>query len=712
MSTDKMIEDAMRIGERNKITIELIKNWCRHVEVVITGGVGMVEETTGLPIGMRGIRCKHARAPSFSGMQMDRIALDFYDRNCEGCTYRESVALPNLTELLRARDEERRTQDEASKLATARSMGALQRRQESRRPLAEAHDHAKRSLAKLIDAFDRDPSSKNADILVEATRALSAGVDEEVERALFDLAEAGPPRAEVALQLLEPTTKDKQRLCKVALVLVGISSVANRIVERDLEQSLATAAAETIPRLIRHAAPTRFPGLAHDHGDVGPLAAVLKVNPAAVETELRRSLRADDKETRRAAAVALHDLVLGGSIDLGVKLIDDLLASFERPDDGYDDGPAARRAAATLATIFQVKPDETEARIERAVPVPHGGQATLLGIIETYSNVSQAGGDACLPLRRRATEWLAAQLARLPADTEVLDRLCYFWAHECPHDPTILADVLDTMIGTAALAQQELETPTISQIVEPQPDFLKALDAQARQRGLQNTTDAALRAVRVVATEHPDAVTRQRGFESILAALGAVNEKQDRWQATLTRLLGDVLGEAARAPQVLPRVYHSMTNGSVRVRAAAVEAYRRIVKTLGVQGVPMLLHQLVVATLQDPYLMVHQEALEAVEDGALPESLLGEVRPIALASFRSLAGERDSLAALAANVVLLTSTRNGLALSGKLADAILGDQLEAETLRSNSSVAAVGPHAQSCTWLPRRGTSGVPGSRG
>jgi len=40
---DDSIQKAIRIGERNKEIIELAQNWCGHLEVRQSGGVGLVE---------------------------------------------------------------------------------------------------------------------------------------------------------------------------------------------------------------------------------------------------------------------------------------------------------------------------------------------------------------------------------------------------------------------------------------------------------------------------------------------------------------------------------------------------------------------------------------------------------------------------------------------------------------------------------------------
>jgi hypothetical protein len=129
VSIDRTIEEAVTIGQANKRTMELVQNWCAHARVEPRGGIGMVEQSTGLPIGMRAMTCPYAKAAGFAAMDLAAVALDFYDRNCVGCTDRRPVRMPNLSELVAERDKEREQHeaaverfrlDQASKLVERR----------------------------------------------------------------------------------------------------------------------------------------------------------------------------------------------------------------------------------------------------------------------------------------------------------------------------------------------------------------------------------------------------------------------------------------------------------------------------------------------------------------------------------------------------------------------------------------------------------------
>ena len=58
------------------------------------GGVGLVEEQTGLPIGSQAVRCQHAEERGFAGANFEPVAVSFFRENCTACPHHKSVAGP------------------------------------------------------------------------------------------------------------------------------------------------------------------------------------------------------------------------------------------------------------------------------------------------------------------------------------------------------------------------------------------------------------------------------------------------------------------------------------------------------------------------------------------------------------------------------------------------------------------------------------------
>lgn len=88
---DHMQEQAVELGERNAEAIELVRRHCANAQVEHhpMGGIGLIEQMTGLPIGMKTVTCEYAaKPPDFAGAEFLPVALSFYKNNCVGCPHR------------------------------------------------------------------------------------------------------------------------------------------------------------------------------------------------------------------------------------------------------------------------------------------------------------------------------------------------------------------------------------------------------------------------------------------------------------------------------------------------------------------------------------------------------------------------------------------------------------------------------------------------
>ena len=92
MAIDPDIEATVALGKQNAQTMILVRNWCAHVRVKKFGGTGLIEATTGYPIGHHGLECDFAPRGSSACWDLRDSALDFYDRNCSKCKQRQAVS--------------------------------------------------------------------------------------------------------------------------------------------------------------------------------------------------------------------------------------------------------------------------------------------------------------------------------------------------------------------------------------------------------------------------------------------------------------------------------------------------------------------------------------------------------------------------------------------------------------------------------------------
>lgn len=77
MRKDDRIEGYVAAGKRNAEAMDLMRNWCAHARTRRLGGVGMIEEMSGFPIGHFSMECDHAPEGGMSAYYFGDAALVF-----------------------------------------------------------------------------------------------------------------------------------------------------------------------------------------------------------------------------------------------------------------------------------------------------------------------------------------------------------------------------------------------------------------------------------------------------------------------------------------------------------------------------------------------------------------------------------------------------------------------------------------------------------
>ena len=151
---DREFKKAIEAGERTRATMELVRNWCSHARIEKFGGTGMIEEMTGLPIGNHGLKCDHTTAEGMYTWDLRESALDFYDRNCVDCKKRKPVGVPNLSSLVKERDDLRAVDARKASAAEANRVEERAIRQLARSHLRQGIGALSNTIIDHIDEFD------------------------------------------------------------------------------------------------------------------------------------------------------------------------------------------------------------------------------------------------------------------------------------------------------------------------------------------------------------------------------------------------------------------------------------------------------------------------------------------------------------------------------------------------------------------------------
>jgi len=160
-STKRAWDDAVRMGVRNREWVELARRHCLNMEVVPSGGRGMAEEATGLPIDMRQVRCHVAHGDMSANLPW--VMTDFFRKHCVGCVARRPTGeVPNLATTVEDADAAAAAGRAAEEADLARRRDEWQPRADSRRSLASSSGEAMAGVLRDVDVLDGDPASPAA----------------------------------------------------------------------------------------------------------------------------------------------------------------------------------------------------------------------------------------------------------------------------------------------------------------------------------------------------------------------------------------------------------------------------------------------------------------------------------------------------------------------------------------------------------------------
>lgn len=215
MVTDRSIERAIESGQRNADGIVLVKNWCAHIRIEKMGGVGMIEQMTGLPIGHHGLACDHASRAGMMSWYIRDAALDFYDRYCITCSLRKPVRLPNLQSWVIERDAAV-AQQRAREEAEARDVAAkLVARQSVRAELRMRLPPGAADIIDQIEELDQQREKSLKARLIETVKLAPEAFLPQVTDYAFSLLEADEHWFdEAGLEMLTEVDADPRRLAR------------------------------------------------------------------------------------------------------------------------------------------------------------------------------------------------------------------------------------------------------------------------------------------------------------------------------------------------------------------------------------------------------------------------------------------------------------------------------------------------------------------
>ncbi|CAN7660329.1 hypothetical protein [Variovorax paradoxus] len=645
-------EQHVRTGERNKLVLELMHNWCAHARARNHGGTGLIAIHTGLPLGMYGMECDYAPAGGLAGWYLEQGALDFYDRNCVHCDQRQPVRLPNLIQLVGERDRELARQKKASDRAAAEAEAARAARKRCRDVLRVGQSVATCSFLDDLEALDQNPSEDARTRIIETMKLAPEVLTPPIQEYFFELVSSPSAGCQAeALQGLQHSSADAKRLTAAALQCLArqeaIRTAAGIVMTNPLLADEAAVEA-AVPALILLAKPPRS-RFGDDRRELvpGPLEVMYDAWPEAVVRGIQARLDSRQSYAVRSGTAGLKVLTRIRPALLGrfaktlvAKLARaHLLIDDEESDRNLDDVCSDLQRA--IAAAFLHDPVATDRHIE-----DYFAGASSEGEVRLARAFHEVFRLAARDETKLSEDVVGTALARIirfastSTNFQVLNEVVQMLRGEPDEVVTAVRKNLDAVLGAAAVLDDHLEAFDAEQKQRVGTNMLAALEAQNSRSTLYYLREAFAALAAKAARGDRDAT------KSFIDFLSMIDEARTGLSSALITESSRLISTPEGLNLVLPELYTALVGSSTLLRARAAETLGRA-GSKRIADLPELVLEAFVLLLLDRYVIVHKAAATALESVPLPphlEAFADSALLQLIDVYRSGGGDKDFLA--------------------------------------------------------------------
>ena len=624
-SMERDFQRYVEIGRDNQAYISGIRHWCKNVEVEPQSR-GLYAEITGLPIGTYTVGCPYVNSKT-GGMNLRWIISNFLNEHCAGCPHHapngdvswgQGIIDEHVDQTEQARrqsDETNRRIQELRAELRAKSAGMIE--QES----AEA-----RSVLAYLEAIFSESQSERDEASEFIRQAASIG------------AELFPIEAARLIATLARTPEYSEAMLPVCAVFgTELTDLAEDLVEMalaNIEAGLQVESSAAVLRSVGDAAtfplsPLHIRQLMLSQGH-HPLSMVFNREEPNYPSSTWVLVKSFDADGESVTSIACEELESGsdhnrhsvcGAIDLvqqerpgiGLDLLDSLITSLNRYDsDDTHYGPSTKIVPLLRATLMH-DPVATDEAIGTAF------RSTRPAVQEDFTNVYERLGRSDrnvdenihpqIPAIVTNGLWKWIRDERIPV--EVRHEALRALASTYEFCPSKTADDLESLLGYLAIVSAQEQPPIRPTSLEipghPSNEIVEQLE---RQTDLMkwNSFKRELAECLTTISRHDESVVFQAVADCLDQPLDQMNED---FKVSCVSILAKVATKYEIRPKALPYVWKALMDyGSPGTRAQAIEATANMFGN-GISPPPNLA-EMVLLSLNDQYVVVHQAALRVV----------------------------------------------------------------------------------------------------
>ncbi|EIT7020332.1 hypothetical protein MA615_000604 [Vibrio vulnificus] len=616
---DDGIKNAIEAGQHNLETLELLANWCEHAEFSRSGGVGIVEAETGLPIGHMGMQCKYSKQSSLYCWLLEDSVYDFYKSTCVNCDKRVPVSIPNILKFVepRLKADEKRKQEKIK--AAALKKEAQTDRKLQRAELRPTLTLEETFVIDLLDELDVDDVSSSdprlekfahlapevftpsiVEILIESIEGEHLPYSHQAAQALINAPIGNDVKLPVAMYLF------KQQIMPHEAIVVTLNAI-NDLTLAQLQVTLRAFVTMAVER----------PPSIHLYQTTALNSEPLKRLFSAKKNEINGLLKTFFKESNLVKTQTALEVLVGlNDKDLFSLYVRDIIGLLMRrrlllPDERRESSIIYYlREAATLC--LSAKPELTDRVIQAylkdkdPVGVDESNQIykSILRPIRSETKVSEAH-----KLSFKRLLWAAVD----NPDDHRNGAIDVF--RHASHDYSELAhENFDDLIGASATLTEKYEDIDRKSTIELSKTFLDEIERDNKKSSIRSLQSSLINLAAYGAKYRGS-----KGIQDFLTLYRKLPKNQEQMRGCMITHISKMVTGVASLNLVLSDWYGALLDESVVVRASAVEAWEDVPFET-VKNFPDLFFETFSLAFKDPYVMVHKRAVRALRFRSFPEN--------------------------------------------------------------------------------------------
>ena len=618
------IADTIKAGERNRDTMVLVRNYCANARVEKFGGTGMIEQATGLPIGNHGMRCDFAPEGGMACWDLRDAVIDFYDRNCAACAYRQPLRLPNLLEIIAERDRARAAREVRDASHALLAAEALEKRRSVRAALAPSLGAIARTLLDDIGLFDADRSSENFERVTQSARLAPQHFTPELVQYVFGLARDQPWFAEAALIILDAVDADDSDILTLATAMLRRGYPHRGAVEKLLPRIHAVSA-YVVPDIVGTAIDLADPddgeffygdGEQRIPRDPAFLVALYRQFTSEVTAAIERMLLSGKRALVECAGRGLHALRIADA-KVATPILRTLVSIYVRApslvSDLKDDDDRLPDLAEAVNDAFDASAREVDALLQsfnEGAPPSHRARVIMAYALAAhvgYNEPSVASNSPRHSLALTRLIWAPT----VERDDKVLEEVTSAFRAGSKGLELVVRAHLDAFIGALLLLDDRL-AELEAEKVQPGENFLAAMELNTRRSVMRGLMEQFVDWASEAAAGDDASVAK------IVGMFDAIPDGRDNLRGALLGATKELSGDLAGLKLVLPHLYSALVGSSVLGRSYAATAVGEL-PYRSRANIPDLLFEAFGALLWDQYVAVHKAAVDAFHRSIVPD---------------------------------------------------------------------------------------------